>query len=123
MCDHCGEEHSEMLEKITRIDQAIEFHVSEVHEKLSSVTHAQSSDIEAMARILVGPKKDEILGGGRDESLGLGSIVRANRESIRRLETQAANGGFRAKLSKAQASAIYAAGIAGISSIIVALVS
>lgn len=129
MCDRCHEEHGEIKERLDIHARDLEFHIGETHALLMDRTEILESDdrleaeIEELAAALLGPKRSEFYGGGRDSRAGMAFQVQKNFERIGKLESQASNGGFRAKLSKAQATAIYVAGIGAAATVVAALVN
>lgn len=129
MCELCHEQHNEIKHRLDTHARDLEMHISETHELLMSKADILASDdkleteIELLAAALLGPKRSEFYGGGRDERAGMAFQVQKNFERIGKLESQASNGGFRAKLSKTQATAIYVAGIGAVATVVAALVN
>lgn len=75
VCD-CGQEHERIESKVDDIGRLLEVHQAEVHGKLADVEQIRiwdgqlEAEIEELATAMLGPRRSELAGGGRDVTQG-----------------------------------------------------
>lgn len=120
--EECQKEHAEIMSKLDAHDATLEFHLAETHSLLMSRHEVIESDqklasqIEALTVAVIGEKLPMIEGPGRNLPTGMKWKVDRNhgeiaqiKQSVQRLEAKAANGGFKAQLSKPATVSLYTA--------------
>ncbi len=120
-------DHPQLEAKIEQVGEALEYHIGQTHMHLVEQSEIAAADAHILAMATtnqrhIGLLMDTIVGpvspltGSRKESEGLSHKVDV-------LYQQASNGGFRSKLSRAQATAIYVAGISAVGTVIAAIIN
>jgi hypothetical protein len=109
----CHEEHQEIKgvlrsvgERIDQADRRLLDHQTEMHRTLVQRTEIEAADkkshdeIEALAEAILGERRSEILGGGREEKGSLKEKISKNSEMITSIYDDSQNGGIKSKLGK-----------------------
>lgn len=119
MCDEeCRQQHQDIQAEVHQVNQSLEAHIGEMHAHLVDEKRIKEWDrrlhdeIEELAAAVLGPRRTDLAGGGRNEDEGL----------VGQWKHFTTNGGVPAKLGVKEKGAIYVAVVIGVANVLVQVI-